>query len=82
MLFGASRERFAAAFAPVKASGTCQVLEADHLPQALEAARAIAVAGDAVALSPACSSYDEFTCYQERGDTFKRLVSDLPGTHE
>ena len=82
VLFGASRERFAAAFAPVKASGTCQVLEADHLPQALEAARAIAVAGDAVALSPACSSYDEFTCYQERGDTFKRLVSDLPGTHE
>jgi UDP-N-acetylmuramoylalanine--D-glutamate ligase len=57
-----------------------QTLRAGSMADAIEAARALARAGDVVVLSPACSSFDMFADFEERGRVFKQLVMALqPG---
>jgi len=50
---------------------------ATTMEDALAHARDIARPGDVVLLSPACSSFDMYENYEERGDTFRRLVRRL-----
>ena len=71
--FGDAGPRFADAF---EEDGHVPVVRSGKLEQALDDALAAAHPGDAVVLSPACASFDEFSCYQERGDSFKKLVED------
>lgn len=56
-------------------SGRAQVELASGLEEAVTRARRIATPGDVVVLSPACTSYDQFRNYEQRGQTFRELVS-------
>lgn len=47
------------------------------LREAFEGAIEKANPGDVVLLSPACSSFDQYESYAQRGDHFKRLVREL-----
>lgn len=51
------------------------VIDAEHLADAVEAGLDAASPGDVLLLSPACASFDEFSCFEERGDAFKALVA-------
>lgn len=72
VVIGEAAERIAAAVgtrAPLVRAGT--------LVQAVEAAYRLAQAGDAVLLSPACSSFDMFQSYADRGRQFVQAVQEL-----
>jgi UDP-N-acetylmuramoylalanine--D-glutamate ligase len=53
------------------------VVPAETFDEVLTTARSLARPGDAVLLSPACSSYDMFRNYEERGDRFRAAVEAL-----
>jgi UDP-N-acetylmuramoylalanine--D-glutamate ligase len=53
---------------------TLTVVPAGSFEEVLATARRLARPGDAVLLSPACSSYDMFRNYEERGARFRQAV--------
>jgi UDP-N-acetylmuramoylalanine--D-glutamate ligase len=53
------------------------VVNAETLENAVRTATSTAVAGDIVLLAPACSSFDQFSNYEERGRWFKEIVGTL-----
>jgi len=55
-------------------SGRVPLVRAGTFEEVLAAARGLARPGDAVLLSPACSSYDMFDNYEQRGARFRALV--------
>ncbi len=58
-------------------AGVAPMVLAGTLEAAVRAAAEHAKAGETVLLSPACASYDQFENYEQRGDTFRRLVRAL-----
>lgn len=61
----------------LKASDYHQYMRVLNLEDAVQEAYRLAQPGDVVLLSPACASWDMFRSYEERGDRFKELVSNL-----
>ena len=77
--YGEAGERIARALEDAREGSGSQlvVLRAPHLREAFDEAVRVARAGDTVLLSPACSSFDEFSNMGERGRLFKELVRNL-----
>ena len=71
-LIGEAKERIAEELGEVKHPEFCPTLE-----QAVERSANLAKPGDVVLLSPACSSYDMFANYEERGKAFVAAVERL-----
>lgn len=57
--------------------GVIPVYEAGRMEEAVPLAFSLAEPGDTVLLSPACSSFDQYSSYEERGRHFKELVRGL-----
>ncbi|HKY09746.1 MAG TPA: UDP-N-acetylmuramoyl-L-alanine--D-glutamate ligase [Candidatus Binatia bacterium] len=72
VLFGEAKEVIARAL-----GGFSETVMVDDIQAAVRDAAANARPGDVVLLSPACSSFDQFRNYAERGKVFKDLVQCL-----
>lgn len=78
ILFGEAAPLLEAAFeagvAHVPYEARPAIRRVTTLEEAVEAARAEAAPGDVVLLSPACTSFDAYENFEQRGDHFRRLV--------
>lgn len=72
IVFGEARDKIRRTFA-----GDVGVRECRNLEEAVYQARTLAKPGDCVLLSPMCASFDAFKNFEERGLTFKQLVTEL-----
>jgi len=59
--------------------GVVPILACETLENAVSAAGSAARPGEVVLLAPACSSFDQFENYEQRGKVFKELVNERRG---
>ena len=74
VLIGDTKEKIAKA---ARSVGFNDIIMADNLEEAVQICHDKANAGDAVLLSPACASWDQFKSYEQRGELFKEYVRAL-----
>ncbi|MFH1552612.1 MAG: UDP-N-acetylmuramoyl-L-alanine--D-glutamate ligase [Candidatus Omnitrophota bacterium] len=72
VVIGEARDRIKDAFSPA-----VQILMAENMADAVKTSFSVAGEGEAVMLSPMCSSFDMFSSYAERGEAFQREVANL-----
>jgi len=77
VLLGEAREKIAAELA-----GTAPIEVVAEMGEAVRRAAELARPGDAVLLSPACASFDQYTGYAERGRHFQAEVNALRGKND
>ena len=79
VVVGETAQRIAAAIRASKCydPGKLPLVEAPDFRAAVETAYGLAQPGDIVTLSPACSSFDLFKNFEERGNTFRAIVESL-----
>ena len=70
-LIGEAAAAMASAWGAAVPCEACGTLE-----RAVAAARRAARPGDAVLMAPACTSYDQFRAYGERGDAFRKFAAE------
>jgi UDP-N-acetylmuramoylalanine--D-glutamate ligase len=76
-LIGEAAEKIA-----VELNGSVPLVRAETLERAVAEAFEQAKPGDTILLAPACSSFDQFENYEDRGRKFKQLVAELAKHHD
>ncbi len=79
VLFGESAGKLEEALERAPSRRRTQVTRLAALAGAVDAARAAALPGDVVLLSPACTSFDAYENFERRGEHFRSLVSTVGG---
>ncbi|WP_205624801.1 UDP-N-acetylmuramoyl-L-alanine--D-glutamate ligase [Vulgatibacter incomptus] len=73
LTIGSDAQAIASALGDLAPATSCGTLD-----EAVRVAEGMALPGEAVLLSPACASFDQFRSYEHRGAAFRALVEALP----